>query len=203
MSHEDQKKEIINSLKKVTTLLRNCSADYRFLGSVLIVSYSGKLYRHIADVDVMLERKSKDCLFEALANNEFKIIKKNWLSFSWFEATKPNYLGLTFLLIGDFEENFFRYKISKNLELRINNDYLKSTIYHYGGVSFIGIPLSSAIAGIKQSFLNPKRKHDRILLQNKMKERVKIFDNINVYYKDIKLPYLYDFFRSSTTYMEP
>lgn len=194
MVQENQKEEIVNSLKTITTLLKKCNANYRILGSILIVAYSNKIFRHIVDVDILLDRKSKDYLFKELENEGFEIKKRNWLNFSWFEAHKPNHLGLTFLLIGDFEKDFFRYKVSKSLELRINSDYLKPTKYSFGGANFVGIPIQSAIAGIKQSFLNPKRKLDKEILGEETKKKVRVYNNINVYFKGAKLPYLYDVF---------
>ena len=111
------------------------------------------------------------------------------------EAKKNGCLGLTFLLIGEFKKDYFTWRFMKFFELRIRADYLQPTEYGLGNIKFIGIPISSAMAGIKQSFLNPKRKLDKRVLGNEViKTKVKTYNNISVYIFCLKLPYLYDIF---------
>jgi hypothetical protein len=190
----NQKNTVITSLRLITKLLKYCDSEYRILGSILVVAHSGKIFRRIGDVDILIDKKSQNKLFKNLTKNGYKIIRRRWLFFSWFEASKPNCIGLTFLLIGDFQKDYFTYQIMKFISLRINNNYLKSTIYQFGGINFIGIPIKSVVAGIKQSFLNPKRKYDREALGGEMQKEVKVYGNINVYFGNTKVPYLYDIF---------
>ena len=83
----------------------------------------------------------------------------------------------------------------KFFELRIKSEYLRPTEYLFEDAKFTGIPISSAIAGIRQSFLNPKRKLDKKILKEEMKNtKVKTYNNISVYIFGIKLLYLYDLF---------
>ena len=83
----------------------------------------------------------------------------------------------------------------KFFELRIRASYLMPTEYGFEGATFVGIPISSAIAGIKQSFLNPKRKLDKQVLENEAaRVEVKTYNNISIHIAGVRLPYLYDIF---------
>lgn len=195
MNPETQRERISNSLKAITGIFESCNANYRILGSILLVAHTNKIFRHINDVDVLLDIKARNCVFEKLKNYGFEVERKTKAGFSWFEAKKNNHLGLTFLLIGEFSKNYFSWRFMKAFKLRIKADYLRPTRYNFENAKFIGIPISSAIAGIRQSFLNPKRKLDKEILGEEMnKTRVKTYNNISVYIFGLKLPYLYDLF---------
>lgn len=193
MNSRDQLASIRNSLKIMTEIFNNCKADYRILGSVLLVAHTQKLFRHINDIDILLDIKARNCVFEKLKNCGFQLERKTKYGFYWFEAKKNNYLGLTFLLIGEFAKHYFSWRFMKFFELRIKIDYLQLTEYNFENEKFIGIPISSAVACIKQSFLNPKRKLDQqVLGEEVMKTRIKTYNNIFVCLLGIKIPYLYD-----------
>lgn len=191
----DQKQEIINSLKALTEACKECKAEYRIIGSTVLVAYKNNIFRRIHDIDIILDGESSNCVFDFLKQRGFSFRKRRWAGFAWFEAEKPGYLGLTFFLVGEFTKEYFTWKFSKTGELRINEDYLKPTEYTFEGVRFIGIPITSAIAGIKQAFLNPKRSLDKKMLGEEIRNsKVRIYDNINVYVRSMKIPYLYDIF---------
>ncbi len=196
MTPDTQRQQIANSLKTMTEVFESCHANYRVLGSVLLVAYTQRVFRHINDVDVLLDIKARDCVFVKLKKNGFQLERKTKTGFSWFEAKKDQCLGITFLLIGEFNKAYFSYRFLKFFELRILNDYLYPTEYDFAGSQFIGIPVSSAIAGIKQSFLNPKRKLDtQVLVGNEVrKTKVKTYNNISIHIAGLKLFYLYDLF---------
>lgn len=195
MNSENERGQIGKSLKIITDTFDSCNANYRILGLTLLVAHTSRVFRHINDVDVLLDIKAKDCIFEKLKNQGFELIRKTKAGFSWFEARRSDCLGLTFLLIGEFRENYFSWLFMKFFELRIKADYLRPTRYNFENIQFIGIPISSVIARIRQSFLNPKRKLDKQILGNEMrKTKIKIYNNISVYFLGLKLPYLYDIF---------
>lgn len=102
---------------------------------------------------------------------------------------------ITNLLVGKFEENYFTYTLFKGCELRLNADYIYPTEYQFNGIKFLGIPISSAIAGIRQASLNPKRTLDKKMLHDEIKKiKAPACGNINVYFYGISIPYLYDIF---------
>lgn len=195
MDAESQRPQIGASLKAITQILNECHADYRVLGSLLLVGYTGKIFRHINDIDMLLSINARSYVFEKLKQEGFELEKKSKAGFNWIEAKKDNCLGLTFMLVGKFKKKYFAWSFMRIFELRIKASYLKPTEYRFDGITFTGIPIQSAIAGIRQSFLNPKRKLDKEILKDVMNgEKVKIYDNISVYIGGIKLPYLYDAF---------
>lgn len=190
-----QKQQIVNSLKEISQIFNECKSEYRIIGSILIVAYKQEVFRKIADVDILLDQGGKECVFNKLQSMGFNLKRRRWFNFVWVEAEKENYLGLTFFLVGEFTLDYFSYRFSKLFELRIKNSYLKPTKYRFGGVGFIGIPISSHISGIKQAFLNPKRSLDKQILSEEIKNsNQNTYNNIMVYLAGVKIPYLYDLF---------
>ena len=195
MIETNQKDQIVHSLKSTIRIFQDCKANYRVLGSVLLVAHTGSIFRTIHDVDILLDKKDKNNVFKQLKEKGFTLVEQNKIGFHYTEAKKEGLLALTFMLIGDFTQNYFSWPFMRILELRIKNEYLKATTYKFKGIEFIGIPLSSSIAGIRMSFLNPKRKLDREVLEKEFNQsQVKLYDNIIVYVLGIKLPYVYDIF---------
>jgi hypothetical protein len=195
MASDQEKTQLTNSLKTTVKILNECGAKYRILGSTLVAAYVNRIFRRIGDLDLLLDNKSKKCVFQKLEKEGFQFTKQRWGVLSWDEAYKKEHLGLSILLIGDFYPDYFSYRFLAFFELRITNAYLKSTKYQFSGVTFNGIPVSSVISGIKQSFLNPKRKIDnKALGEAKKKVKVVTHNQINIFFFGIKIPYLYDVF---------
>lgn len=192
---ESQRQQIANSLKTITDIFVKCNATYRIIGSVLLVAYTNKIFRHINDVDIILSIQAKDCVLEDLKKAGFKLETIKAFGFSWVEAKRDQHLTLTFLLVGDFKKDYFTWRFLNFFELRIRSAYLYPTIYLFANVDFVGIPISSVSAGISQAFLNPKRKMDKQILKNYIgKPSEPKYNNISVFLLGIKLPYVYDSF---------
>lgn len=191
----NQETTLVKSLRITTRMLKECAADYRIIGSVLIAAHTKKIFRRIGDLDLIISSTDKARFFKKLKREGYSIRQRSWGFFSWYEADKEGYLGLSILLIGDFRPTYFSYRFLKFCELRITNPYLRPTNYQFGGVSFIGIPLSSVIAGIKQAFLNPKRQIDNeVLRKHKLYSKASARNQINVFIFGLKIPYLYGAF---------
>lgn len=189
------KREITNSLKIITEVFQSCNANYRIIGSTLVVAHLNKVFRRIHDVDIILDIKSKDCVFGKLKNHNFIFEERSAAGFSWIEVKKDGCLGLAFFLTGKFKEYYFTWNLTSYIELRIKNNYLTPTNYTFGNTAFTGIPISSAIAGIRQSFLNPKRTLDKKMLHSEIATtKVKTYNNISIYFFGVRIPYLYDMF---------
>jgi len=177
---ENQKPQIVRSLKLAVQIFKECNASYRVVGSMLVTSYIHRIFRRVGDLDVLLDRRSYPCILYKLKKSGYTLEKKYWSVFRWIEAEKKDCLGFTFL----------------HCELRIRLDYLQPTNYSFEGINFIGIPLSSVKAGLQQAFLNPKRKRDKQMLQLH-KDKInsyQTYNNIQVSIFGITIPYLYDVF---------
>ena len=193
MNFEFQRQQIGNSLRVLTEIFKSCAANYRIFGSILIVAHTGEVFRRIGDIGVIFDARNEHYVFEKLKKDGFVFEKKGGAGYYWFEANKDGCLGITFFLVGEFNKNYFSRRFMKIFELRVRSDYLQPTEYRFEQSTFVGIPLASAIAGIKQSFSNPKRKLDlQILEKDVPKNQVKIYNNISFYVAGIKLPYLFD-----------
>ncbi|KKT81054.1 MAG: hypothetical protein UW78_C0018G0004 [Candidatus Azambacteria bacterium GW2011_GWA1_44_9] len=193
---ENQKPQIVRSLKLAVQIFKECNASYRVVGSMLVTSYIHRIFRRVGDLDVLLDRRSYPCILYKLKKSGYTLEKKYWSVFRWIEAEKKDCLGFTFLLVGEFNKSHFQYIIFPHCELRIRLDYLQPTNYSFEGINFIGIPLSSVKAGLQQAFLNPKRKRDKQMLQLH-KDKInsyQTYNNIQVSIFGITIPYLYDVF---------
>jgi len=95
--------------------------NYRVLGSVLVAALNGQPHRKLNDIDMLLEIKQADQVFQSLRVEGYKIQPKHIFAFSWIEARHSQNLGFTFLLVGRFEEKYFTYKLSQYLQLKIDN----------------------------------------------------------------------------------
>lgn len=139
--------------------------NYRVLGSLLVAALNGKPHRKLNDIDILLDVNHADKVFQTLKEEGYKIELKRKFGFAWIEAHHPQNLGFTFLLVGKFEDKYFSYKLSKSLQLRISNEYLKPTQYSLFGINFTGIPQRSIYEGLKISSLNPKRTQDKKVVE--------------------------------------
>ena len=88
----NSKRQICNSLKIITEIFGSCNADYRILGSVLLVAHTNRVFRRINNVDILLDIKAKECVFEKLKSYGFQFEKKAKAGFSWVEAKRINIL---------------------------------------------------------------------------------------------------------------
>ncbi len=193
---KNQKPQILRSLKLAVKIFNECKANYRIVGSMLVTSIAKRIFRRVGDLDVLLDNKSYPIVLHKLEESGYVLKKKNWGFFKWIEAEKIDCLGFTFLLVGDFTDTYFTYRMFPHVELRIRIEYLNPTNYSFEEVTFVGIPRSSVMAGIRQAFLNPKRKLDKqILLEfTKNDTSQQTYDNLQVFIFGIKIPYLYDIF---------
>jgi len=187
--------EVRNSLRVVENLFNKSKVNYRLLGSILISAINGKLYRNVADLDFIISKKDVKKVFVMLKKLGFKINRRKKLSFSWYEAIKKKHTPLTFLLMGQFEKEYFSYELNKITKLLISNEFIKPTLYKLYGVKFLGIPKGSVYEGIKISSLNPKRKIDKKILLAKLNlenlERKSIANSFKIQILGLEIPYLY------------
>lgn len=195
MTNTNQQSQIFNSLRLFTNITKSCKSEYRIVGSVLLTAHFNNVFRELHDIDILIDESSYRCVIHKLQEHNFKIKKETWGGFSWIEATKVGFLPIEFFLVGKFHKKYFEYTINNFLQLRIETNYLKPVTYEFQRIRFTGVPLPSCLVGIHESSLNPKRNIDKQLLMKELgNKKVKRYDNINVYFAGIKLPYLYDFF---------
>jgi len=193
----NQQKEIENSLD-ILEEFRIQGINHRVLGSLLIAAMNHKPHRKIGDVDVLLDHEDKEKAFQILEAHDFTFENRGAFGFHWIEASKPEHLTFSFLLIGTFHEKYFTYKISKHTELTISTEYIQAHPHKLYGREFVGIPPKSVYEGIRVSNLNPKRKGDKILLESlfsldKLKG-LSISQAFRVYMYKIRIPFMYPFF---------
>ncbi|GEM_PF-2548515 len=189
---------ITNGLKVLDSVFNKQSVNYRVLGSVLVAALIGKPHRMLGDIDVLIDEKDYEKIAYELKAAGYIFNNKKKFGFKWLEAEHDGSLGFTFLLIGKFLDEYFSYKLSHDIELRISSEYLKPTRYSLFGISFVGLPPRSIYEGLKISNLNPKRAMDRKIVINSFGRNVPngatLDKSFKVYFRGIQLPYAYIIF---------
>jgi len=195
---KDHLTRVTNGLKALDVIFNKQLINYRVIGSILVASLNGKPHRILGDIDVILDEVDYKKVKLGLNNNGYALTRKQKYGFSWLEANHPNSLGFTFLLVGKFLDNYFTYKLSKNIELKISAEYLRPTKYSLLGISFTGIPSHSIYEGLKISSLNPKRSQDREIVINSLgvnfPRRATLDKSFKIYFRGLELPYTYTIF---------
>ncbi len=184
-------KTIEATLKELVAVAKKCRADYRVVGSVLIVAFLKAKHRRIKDIDVFIDKTRLDCLVEELKKKGYqaqegrKFNKLYVLSF-----TKPNRLPINFALLGEFKQDYCEQDVGWGFNVRINNEFIKPINYKVGATKFIGMPISSQYFTMKNSVFKPGRKEDFKALSGKIKDEA-VNNPIKIYYKNCYLPGMY------------
>ena len=169
--------------------------NHRVLGSMLIAALNNEPHRKIGDVDVLLDARDKEKVFDILRKNGLTLTQESAYGYEWIEASHPECITFSFLLIGTFHETHFSYSVSKHSELTITSEYLAPHQYQLYGMTFTGIPPKSVYEGVKISSLNPKRKRDKQLLarifSNDFPKGLSVAQAFRIYIFRIRIPYLY------------
>lgn len=190
--------QVSNGLKILDKVFNKEHVNYRVLGSVLVASLNGKPHRTLGDIDVLVDENDCEKVISNLRTEGYTIETKHKSGFNWIEAHHNENLGFTFLLIGRFSKDYFSCKLTKNIEIRISNKYLKPTEYSLFGTSFVGIQLRSVYEGLKISGLNPKRTLDRKVVANYLKGNTPLGETLDhafkVYLFGVEIPHGYTSF---------
>jgi len=198
MSQEQHTEEIKGGLATLDKVFNKEGIGYRIIGSVLVAAINGKPHRTLGDIDVLLDKSNWQQVISDLKREGYQLVKKSKVGFNWFEAHKPNSLGFTFLLIGEFQDDYFEYELNHMLKLRIASSYLSPTKYSLFGYSFTGIPHRSIAEGLKASNLNPKRKLDKQVVasafKNKIPDEIEFEKAFRIYLYGTEIPYAYPSF---------
>lgn len=190
--------KVKKGLKALDRIFNKQNIDYRVLGSLLVAALNERPHRKLGDIDILIDKRDIDKVINKLKSEGYGIFNKKKVGFQWQEAHRVDALGFTFLLVGDFKKNHFSYRLSKNIELRISNSYLKLTKYSLLGNSFRGIPIRSIYEGLKISSLNPKRSIDNTVIKkainNHIPDGISLESVFKIYIMNIKIPYAYSLF---------
>ncbi len=190
--------QLANSLKILDKVFNKNKINYRVIGSVLIAALNSKPHRMIGDIDIITDKFGSQKVIRILKNYGYKINKRKKLGLSWIELIHKKLLGYTFLMVGDFNKDYFSLKVFPSLELRVLKDYIKPTKYSLMGTNFIGIPLRSIYEGLKISNLNPKRMLDKKIFlnitDNKTPQGMSLNKAFEILFFGIKIPYFYSIF---------
>lgn len=195
---EENLQKIKNGLAALEKVFNQPKINYRVLGSVLVAALNQKPHRPLGDFDVLFGQRDSEKVIVGLEAEGFVAINKQKLGFHWTEWRKDDSLGFTFLLVGSFKKDYFSCQLSKNIELRISQAYLRPTEYSLLGVKLIGIPVRSLYEGLKVSNLNPKRQLDRLAVEKIMNNQIPTGDSLEkafkIYLFGREIPYAYPIF---------
>lgn len=189
--------KVTNGLMVLDEVFNKQSINYRVLGSVLVAALNGKPHRTLGDIDVLVDKRDYEKTTSGLQAVGYKLVSKQKYGFKWTEAYKSSSLGFTFLLVGKFLDDYFSYKLTKNIELKISADYLKPTNSSLLGITFIGIPSRSIYESLKISSLNPKRSLDRNVVMNSFEQIPQgstLDESFKIFIRGVEIPYAYVLF---------
>lgn len=192
----EETEKVKRTIRLLSKILTDLKIEYRIFGSVIMAAILSRPQRKIADIDLMVDKRDKDKLFQRLRKEGYLFEERRFrfagINFIWAEAAKKDLLGLT-IFLGKFDkEKNFIVKISKKLSAVAHSKAIKPTLYNFDSSRFVGIPTATAYYGALASRGNPKRKYDLAVFEmKKIKKPPKNYSVIDFYYKDKKLTCLY------------
>ncbi len=158
------------TLQEVISILRSHKIEYRFLGSVVVAALNGKVHRNIGDLDLLIDKKGKESLYDALielgytqARGMFTFARK-YMALETLEH--PTLLGVGYFY-GNWQADGSFVIGNSRVSVTIAPHALKKTVYKLGGVEFNGLPPEAIATGIHASEKNPKRQKELVLLKEK------------------------------------
>ena len=167
---EYNQEQALKTLDKVVTILDEHKIEYHFLGSVVTAAINGKLHRKLGDLDLIVDIKGKDILYQKLkgigyfrAGGMFSFARK-YMELETLEH--PSLLGVGFFYGKWLSDGSFHLGNQK-INVTIDSRALTKTGYHLYDISFFGLPQDAIATGIKTSGNNPKRKNELLLLREK------------------------------------
>lgn len=138
-------------------------------GSVTAAAINGKLHRHIADIDLLVDEKKHHILQEELLQASFTPtggfmgLSEGFLNLKSFVHSS---LLSTGYFYGTWSHQGFTMK-NKLLQISIDQKAIIPTTYSLNSTSFIGLPKAAIATGIMSSKDNPKREQEVKMLERK------------------------------------
>lgn len=192
---ESEREKVADSLKMAINILDQCQANYRIAGSVLLAAWANRIYRKIADIDIIIDEEFLERVLHLLKEERFQITIKSLLEWQVIRATKDGYLPLDFSLIGRPQKDYYSRMFLKVFELRVPMELIKPIQYNFGKLHFTGTPLSFVIEGMKRTRFKPKRKKDFQVIDRVAKESEKdSTEKIGIYLFGVKIPFLFELY---------
>ncbi len=161
---------VLTTLRKVIHILETEHIDYRLIGSIIAASINGKLHRNLGDIDLIIDEKKKEILF-----NELK--KIGYFPVGGMYEFARKYMALETLRHKSYlEVGYFHGYWQKDGSILIGKGLIKVSIdpqavasnhYYLDGIKFIGINPKAAATRIQASRANPKRKVELQFFKNK------------------------------------
>lgn len=194
------KSQIANTIKDITTVTKQLGCEYRIIGSLIAVANSQELYRQINDIDIFIDHDFKQQFQEGLKQLGYQITinkirignKKVPVSTS---ASKPNAIRIHVCASGYFADHFIIIPLTGGFSLRISNKNVLPQIYEFDGLKFVGTPLDFLAYTYVGTRHKPYRSED--LARIKTSAAFRSFDVMNLYWRNFKIPLVYDvLFRS-------
>jgi hypothetical protein len=169
-------KYIEKTLREVLSVFEECSTQYRVLGSMLVVAYTGKVHRPIGDIDVFTEKSKLNCLLVAFEKRGFRIkVNKELGVNAVVSIFREDSLKINLAVLGEFTPEGFVQPVAFT-KTTYSNSFVEATSYVLGETEFIGIPLEVQYYTMRKSKDKPGRALDFAVLEHAVPHE---FRNIN------------------------
>jgi hypothetical protein len=164
-------RQVDNTLELLLKLLNRHNIEYRFLGSVLMAAINGNVHRELGDLDLIVDKKNSQQLYDSLYALGYRRKEDGMFSFARkFLALEtlhhPEYLEIGYFM-GTWQKNGSFIIGSHPASLLIDSIATKPESYKLNSLSFIGIPKRAVATGIYFSLNNPKRQKEKQILDDR------------------------------------
>ena len=190
---------VIPTLKLVVSILEKNHISYRFIGSVIAAATNGELHRNLGDIDLIIDEKGKNTLYQALTKEGyyqvggmFSIARR----FMSLETVRHQTLAEVGFFYGRFQPDGSIVMGGDHINVSVEAKALSPTKYSLHGISFTGVNPKAAATRIRASQANPKRKKELQFFKEKGIEPFPdTFVHVNIY--GMRFDWMYQLF--STT----
>lgn len=161
--------KVENTLKVLLKVLESEKIKYRFLGSVLVAAINGKLHRNLGDLDLIIDEKDKDVLFDNLKRHGYVPVDEFIYNFArkylFLETMRHKDLLEIGYFYGRWRDDGSMVFGKKNINVSVEGKALTVTQYSFAGIKFIGIPKQAHATRVFATKENPKRKEEMSILR--------------------------------------
>lgn len=188
---------VIHTLRLLIKILDDHKIEYRFFGSVVLAAINGKAHRSLGDLDLLvdsakidiLDRELKKLGYTQSSGILFKLASK-YLFLETFDH--PTLLSVGYFY-GKWQADGSFIMGGEKANISLDAYALEKTTYYLHGMKFIGVAKKAVATRIKSSELNPKRKKELgILEERNIQPFPDTFIHINIF--GIRADWIYHLF---------
>lgn len=151
---------VVDTLRIVVNILNQYHIQYRFMGSIITCALRHEVYRHIDDLDLLIDQSQLPAFQHALISQGFAKANPNPFRvseyFDLYVYHHPKLLKVTFFAV-KFEKSGIATLHKSIFHVTIPKETIKPTNYIFNDIKFVGIPPEVVYKTILFNKHDPKR----------------------------------------------